>query len=47
MDREAIEIESQEARWINIVITAIKKRSLKGSIDSLVVKRYREAIEIA
>ena len=40
MDREAIKIESQESRWIEIVITAIKKGSSKGSIDSLAVERY-------
>ena len=44
MDREAIEIESQ---WIKIAITAIEKRSSRGLIDSLAIKRYREAIEIA
>ena len=45
--RTAIKIESQESRWIEIAITAIKKRSSRGSIDSLAVKRYREAVEIA
>ena len=44
MDREAIEFES---RWIKIAITAIEKRSSKGSIDSLAVERYREVVEIA
>ena len=47
MDQEAIEIESQESRWIEIAITAIEKRSSRGSIDSLVVERYREVVEIA
>ena len=36
MDREAIEFES---RWIKIAITAIEKRSSKGSIDSLAVEK--------
>ena len=44
---EAIKIESQESQWIEIMITAIVKGSSKGSIDSLVVERYREAAEIA
>jgi len=44
--REAIKIESQESRWIEIAITTIEKGSSKGSIDSLVVERYREAVEI-
>ena len=47
MDQEAIEIESQESRWIEIAITTIEKRSSRGSIDSLVVERYREVVEIA
>ena len=42
-----LEIESQESRWIEFMITAIKKRSSRGSIDTLVVKRYREAVKIA
>ena len=45
--RAAIEIESQESRWIEIAITAIEKRSSRGSIDSLAVERYQEAVEIA
>ena len=45
--REAIEIESQESRWIEITIIAIEKGRSKGSIDSLAVERYREAVEIA
>ena len=44
---EAIEIESQESRWIEIAITAIEKRSLSDSIDSVAVERYQEAVEIA
>ena len=47
MDRVAIEIESQESRWIETAITAIEKRSSKNSIDSLAVERYREVVEIA
>ena len=47
MDRVAIEIESQESRWIEIAITAIEKRSSKNSIDSLAVERYREVVDIA
>ena len=47
MDQEAIETKSQKPRWIKIAITAIKKRSSKGLIDSLAVERYREAVEIA
>ena len=43
----SIKIESQESRWIEIVITAIEKESSKGSIDSLAIKRYQEAVEIA
>ena len=45
--REAIEIESQESRWIEITITAIEKGSSKGSINSLAIERYQEAVEIA
>ena len=45
--RASIEIECQESQWIEIAITAIEKGSSKGSIDSLAVNRYREAIEIA
>ena len=45
--RATIKIESQESRWIEIAIIAIKKGSSTGSIDSLVVERYREAVEIA
>ena len=44
---EAIQIESQESRWIEFAITAIEKRSSKGLIDSLAVERYREVVEIA
>ena len=47
MCRAAIEIESQESRWIEIVITAIEKGSLKGSIDSLAIERCLIAVEIA
>ena len=45
--RAAIEIESQESRWIEIAITAIKKGSSKGSIDSLAIERYWEVVKIA
>ena len=45
--RVALKIEYQESRWIKIVIISIKKGSSKGSIDSLAVERYREAVEIA
>ena len=44
--RATIKIESQESRWNEIVITAIEKGSSKGSIDSLAVERYQEAIKI-
>ena len=44
MDREAIEFES---RWIKIAITAIEKRSSKGSIDSLAVEGCLVAVKIA
>ena len=47
MDREAIEKNSQKLRWIEIAITAIKKGNSRGSIDSLAVKRYRDAVKIA
>ena len=47
MDREAIETNSQKLQWIKIAKTAVEKRRSRGSIDSLAVKRYREAIEIA
>ena len=47
MDQEAIEINSQKLRQIEIVIAAIEKGSLKGLIDSLVVERRPAAIEIA
>ena len=47
MDREAIETISQKPRWIEITITAVEKGSSRGSIDSLDVKRYREAVKIA
>ena len=40
-----IEIESQESRWIEIAITFIEKRSSRGSIDSLAVKRYRDCLK--
>ena len=46
MDQEAIETKSQKPWWIEIAIIATKKRSLRGSIDSLAVERYQEAIEI-
>ena len=45
--REAIKTNSQKLRWIKIAITTIEKRSLKGSIDSLAIERYQEAVEIA
>ena len=45
--RTTIEIESQDSQWIEIAIIAIEKRSSKGSIDSLVVERYQEVVEIA
>ena len=35
---EAIEPNSQKPRWIEIAITTIKKRSSRGSIDSLAVE---------
>ena len=47
MDRESVEQKSQNPRWIENVITVIEKRRSRGSIDSLVVKRYREAVKIA
>ena len=47
MDREAIETNSQNFRWIEIAIIAIEKGRSKGSINSLAVERYREAVEIA
>ena len=47
MDREAIKTNSQKLRWIEIAITAIKKGRSRGSIDSLAIERYREAVEIA
>ena len=39
--------KTQKSRRIEIVIAAIEKESLRGSIDSLAIERYREAIEIA
>ena len=47
MDREAIKTNSQKLRWIEIAITAIKKGRSRGSIDSLAIERYREAVEVA
>ena len=47
MDREAIETNSQKPRWIENAITAIKKGSSRGSIDSLAVERCLVAVEIA
>ena len=47
MDREAIETNSQNFRWIEIAIIAIEKGRSKGSINSLAVERYWEAVEIA
>ena len=54
MDRESIEKLSrsyrdkvQKARWIKIVLTSIEKEDQRSSIDSLVVERYQEAVEIA
>jgi len=44
--RAAINIESQESRWIEIAIIIIKKGSSKGSIDSLAIERYWEVVEI-
>ena len=45
MDREAIETNSQNFRWIEIAIIAIEKGRSKGSINSLAVERCLEAIE--
>ena len=45
--REAIETNSQKARWNEIAIIAIDKGSSKGSTNSLVVERCREVVEIA
>ena len=47
MDRAAIETNSQKPRWIEIAIIAIEKGSSRGSIDSLAIERYWEAVEIA
>ena len=51
MDQEAVEKLSRrilkKARWNEIAIIAIKKGSSRGSIDSLTVERYPEAVEIA
>ena len=47
MDREAVEPDSQQPQWIKIAITTIEKGSSRGSIDSLAVERYQEAVEIA
>ena len=47
MNRETIETNSQKLRWIKIAITAVEKGRSRGSIDSLTVERYREAIKIA
>ena len=49
MDREAIEYLSsiqKLPRWIEIMITSIEKRSSRGSIDSLAVKRYRKLLRL-
>ena len=43
----AIETNSQKPQWIEITITDIEKRSLRGLMDSLVAERCREAVEIA
>ena len=45
--RESIEQKYQNPRWIQIMIIAIEKRSSRGSIDSLAVERYWEALKIA
>ena len=45
--REAIETNSQKLRWIEIAITVVEKRRLRGSRDSLAIERYWEAVEIA
>ena len=37
--QEAIELDSQKPRWIEITITTIEKKSLRGSIDSLAIER--------
>ena len=47
MDREAIETNSQKLWWIEIAITTIEKGKSRGSIDSLAVERFRDAVEIA
>ena len=38
----AIETNSQKPQWIEITITDIKKRSLRGLMDSLVAERCRD-----
>ena len=45
--QKAIETNSQKLRWIEIAITVVEKGRSRGSIDSLIIERYREAIEIA
>ena len=47
MDREAIETNSQKARWNEIAIIAIDKGSSGGSTDRLAIERYQEVVEIA
>ena len=43
----AIETNSQNLRWIKIAITSVEKGRSRGSIDSLAIEGYREAVEIA
>ena len=45
--QEAIKLDSQKPQWIEIAITTMEKKSSRGSIDSLTVERYPEAVEIA
>ena len=47
IDREFIETNSQNLRWIKIAITSVEKGRSRGSIDSLAIEGYREAVEIA
>ena len=47
MDQEAIETNSQKPRRTEIAITVVKKRSSRGSIDSLAVERFPAVVEIA
>ena len=44
--QEAIETNSQKLWWIEIALTAVEKGRLRDSIDSLIVERYQEAIEM-